>query len=375
MDKNQKRILIENFMRKGKEGDYWDFKQEWHEHKGELIKDIVCFANTVHDKDCYLIFGVSDSLEITGMKKERRKQADILDMLSTINFAGDIVPRIEVDTVILEGKEVDILTIFNVEKTPIYLKKSYHPMQAGCVYTRVGDRNSPNDIADIDQIEYLWKKRFGLLKPALDYIFERLKHKEEWKESGDYYYNIYRPEYMLHKYYNKELESLKDEFYFFTQVDESASYLTLDIICCGTVIDSYQIALLDGGRLSIPISEWGFIKLDSYNENTKSYKYYIRESNRFKLLEFMYDIDNSEQRTALYNLLKVVLVFNSDTERDAFENYISLYPEKILDKIKEIDDYNYIETGSEKRTLLYKEQLHRGIALKNLLEEWRLMEL
>ena len=213
------------------------------------------------------------------------------------------------------------------------------------------------------------------MKPPLDYIIDRLEHKDEWKESGDYYYNIYRPEYMLHKYYAKELEYLKDEFYFFTQIDESASYSTLDIICCGTVIDSCQIALLDGGRLGIPIPEWGFIKLDSYNENTKSYKYYIRESNRFKLLEFMYDIDNSEQRTALYNLLKVVLVFNSDTERDAFENYISLYPEKILDKIKEIDDYNYIETGSEKRTLLYKEQLHRGIALKNLLEEWRLMEL
>ena len=149
-------------MRKGKEGDYWDFKQEWHEHSGDLVKDIVCFANTVHDKDCYLIFGISDSLEITGMKKERRKQADILDILAKINFAGDIVPQIEVDTVSLDGKEVDILTVFNTDNTPIYLKKPYHQMQSGCVYTRVGDRNTPNNgNADMVQIEYLWKKDLG----------------------------------------------------------------------------------------------------------------------------------------------------------------------------------------------------------------------
>ena len=66
------------FIRKGKEGEYWDFKQEWHERIEDLIKDIICFSNTVHNEDCYLIFGISDNLEIVGMRKNRRKQADII---------------------------------------------------------------------------------------------------------------------------------------------------------------------------------------------------------------------------------------------------------------------------------------------------------
>lgn len=80
--------LVYAFLQNGKEGDCWDFKQEWHEDMPSLIKDIICFANTVHDEDCYLIFGVSDNLEITGMQKDRRKQADILDALSNVMFAA-----------------------------------------------------------------------------------------------------------------------------------------------------------------------------------------------------------------------------------------------------------------------------------------------
>lgn len=50
--------LVRFFLEQGKEGDCWDFKQEWHENIKYLIKDIICFANTVHDENCYLIFGV-----------------------------------------------------------------------------------------------------------------------------------------------------------------------------------------------------------------------------------------------------------------------------------------------------------------------------
>lgn len=45
----------------------------------DLIKDIIYFANTVHDEDCYLIFGISDDLKLTGMQQTRKKQADAID--------------------------------------------------------------------------------------------------------------------------------------------------------------------------------------------------------------------------------------------------------------------------------------------------------
>ena len=47
--------LIPILLRKGKEGEFWDFKQEWHDKIEDLVKDIICFSNTVHDEDCYLI--------------------------------------------------------------------------------------------------------------------------------------------------------------------------------------------------------------------------------------------------------------------------------------------------------------------------------
>jgi len=50
--------LINYFLSVGKEGDFWDFKQEWHENIEDLLKDIICFANTIHDENCYIVFGV-----------------------------------------------------------------------------------------------------------------------------------------------------------------------------------------------------------------------------------------------------------------------------------------------------------------------------
>lgn len=162
--------LIRNIRTQKREADYWDVKQEWHEKTEDLIKDIICFANTVHDKDCFLIFGINDDLKVCGMEKERTKQCFILDTLSKLQFAGDVQPDIELKTVTVLSDiepdtmvEVDILIIYNTYLTPIYLKKMYGKMIQGCIYSRTGDKNTENNgNSDIRQIEMLWKKRFGL---------------------------------------------------------------------------------------------------------------------------------------------------------------------------------------------------------------------
>lgn len=88
-----------------------------------LIKDIICFANTSHDENCYLIFGISDDLQITGMRQPRKKQANIINAIENLHFAGDNYPKISVETNFYNGIEIDILIIYNTDKTPIYLKK------------------------------------------------------------------------------------------------------------------------------------------------------------------------------------------------------------------------------------------------------------
>ena len=363
--------LIRFFLEQGKEGDCWDFKQEWHENIADLIKDIVCFANTVHDENCYLIFGVADNLEIKGMQKLRKKQADIIDAISNLIFAGDVYPTVEVKTIVFDGVELDVLTIFNVENTPIYLKKQYGQMRPWCIYTRTGDKNTPdNGNADVTDIENLWRKRLGLTKPPLEYIYDRLHNKAEWTTSDNGYYNVYRPEYTIEIYPNDD--DLDAEFYAYAMPNSNTSYDELNIKYQTTILDSYQIVVLDGGRLQIPTPTWGYICHDEYGLHYKySYKYYVGGSKRYRILKFLYDPQNSDHRYAFMHLQDVVLFYRSDEERLAFEVYIEGHQNLLSDKISEITRFDHISTGSDRKTEVYKERLKTGVALNALLKEWR----
>lgn len=317
---------VEYFISRRCETEQWDFKQEWHKEIADIMKDIICFANTVHDKDCYLVFGISDDYQVVGMTEPRRKQADIIDTLNNLHFAGDILPKIELQTIYIAGKEIDVLIIKNINLTPIYLKKQYGKMKPGCIYTRVGDKNTPdNGNSEYYEIEMLWKKRLGLTKPPLEFIYDSLRDKLNWSDCDSDYYHIYKPEYVIHKYSEDEEYSefrIKDEFYSYSQTNESTSFMMLDIVANGTVLESYQIVCLDGGRLEIPVPEWSYIPQSFHTSDKIRYKYYTKNSKRHTLLPFMYDPENGDERYAFNHLMNVVLIFESEEERENFEGYI-----------------------------------------------------
>jgi hypothetical protein len=364
--------LISYFLSRGKEGEWWDFKQEWHCNMPDLIKDIICFTNTVHDEDCYLIFGVSDDLKLTGMQKTRKKQVDIIDALSNLHFAGDHIPQVEIEQVSFEGFELDVLRIFDTDRTPIYIKKPYGNMKQGCIYSRNGDKNTPdNGNAEIYEIENLWRKRLGLTKPPLEYIIDRLQSKIEWNQQGDYYYNIYKPEYTIKKYENEDTDRRGDSFFSYSQTNESTSYSTLDIMVHNTVLDSYLIANLDSGRLSVPVPEWGFLYFGKHHQDHKGYKYYTEGSDRYRVLDFLYDPENSEELTAYNNLMDVILLYHSEEERNAFEGHVLANHEKLDSLVNASKEFDYICTDSDLKTREYKEQLKTGMELNTLLREWR----
>lgn len=364
--------LVEYFIKQEKEGDYWDFKQEWHDNNGELVKDIVCFSNTVHDKDCYLIFGVSDDFKVVGMEKSRKKQADIIDYLSNVQFAGDNLPKISVDSIkLLNGVELDVLTIYNTNMTPIYLNKPYGKMKMGCIYARVGDRNTAIDRnAEISVIENLWKKRFGLTKSVKDYIFDSLKNKSAWNETEYGYYYIYKPEYTIEE---TEVDFDRgqgtDEFYVYNQTDQSTSYYDLHVKANGTLLYECQIVNLDGGRLSVPVPHWGYVHFDC--DERISYKYYIENDDEERLLRFMYDASNFDQRCAYNRFEKIVLFYKSEKEKEAFENYIVVNKVELKELMQDSKEYDYIETKSPKRTEDYKNSLRMSVLLKKMVEEFR----
>lgn len=185
------------------EGGYWDFKQQWHENKAELLHDIICLANNLENHDAYLIFGVEDeTCEIVGVNKKdanRKNTAMIVDFLRNGKFfVGDIRPMVRVETIIIEGKKLDILIIENSHNTPFRLKKDFpctnknnrgksikRTVLAKSVYTRVQDANTPIDkTADPDKEEKLWRKRFHMDESVYDKTIYYLKKPDDWEESG-----------------------------------------------------------------------------------------------------------------------------------------------------------------------------------------------
>lgn len=364
--------IVQFFLGQGKEGECWDFKQEWHKEMYELIKDIICFANTVHDENCYLIFGVTDDCKVVGMVKPRRKQADVIEAISNLVFAGDNYPKISIETILVDGREVDVLTIFNTVMTPIYLKRTYGKMRQGCIYLRTGDKNTPdNSNAHMVDIEILWKKRLGLTQPALNYIYDRLHNPLEWKTQGDIYYNIFRPEYTLLEVDNEDFHG-NDEFYSYAMYNERTMFSMLEIRCHETVLEKYQLVVLDSGRYKTPVPEWGFVCYDEFKLHPKySYKYYTLDSELYCVHRFFYDPEDEEQRIARDRFLEIIVIFDSQEERLAFEVFINENQRLLDDAIGTVDRYSHIDTGDEHRTAHYIQQLHTGIVLNRLLKVYR----
>ena len=162
---------IQELIERHKEGEYWDFKQQWHSNNADLLHDIICMANSLANRDCYLIIGVEDrSYNILGVKDENRKnQQNVIDLVHQKPvWAGGYIPEVYVKTISIAGKEIDVVVVKQNDNTPFYLLKDYkkegQSIFKGAIYSRKGDTNTPKTgTADLRDTELLWKRRFGLL--------------------------------------------------------------------------------------------------------------------------------------------------------------------------------------------------------------------
>lgn len=371
--------LIINLIDLKREGDYWDFKEEWHENKADLLHDIICLANNRVNRDAYIIIGVTDkTYEIKNVKKNknRRNQQQVIDFLKSIKFSGGIRPEIEVRTINIENNELDILIVKNSYDTPYFLLEDYRDkeklVRRYSIYTRVKDTNTPKDsIADIDQIEYLWKKRFLLTESPIKRIFKSMEDKENWDEryvNGETVYHYkFSPEYTI--VLEEEEENLYPEFYSKVMINDNQSYLNLSIKYFGTIVYQCQLTYLDGGRLLIPTPDWSFIREIKRERTNGAYKYYIYGSENKKILDFFYDKSKDEQEYAKDRFDEVILYFDSDSQRKNFENYISENKEKVNKEIdEEMQKLNYIECSKKAETEYMRIHIAIGTVLNRYLK-------
>ena len=54
MDKNKLTFEITQLIGLKQEGEYWDFKREWHKNKSDLLHDIICLANNLTGHNGYI---------------------------------------------------------------------------------------------------------------------------------------------------------------------------------------------------------------------------------------------------------------------------------------------------------------------------------
>ncbi len=286
--------IVGELIRTHREDDWWDFKECHHEDRATLLHDIICLANNRVNRDAYLIFGVRDkTFETVGVENDlkRRNQQNITDFLSDKPFAGQTRPRVEVRTVVIDSHEVDVFIIKNSTDVPYYLIRDYtdkkytstppqrkRMVHAFHIYTHVMDSNTPIDkSADLRDVEYLWKKRFGLLQTPLEQIKVLLRKPDEWTEENSRYYHKLFPQYTITIEYEEDEYGASKignrEFYHYLQYDTSTQYGTLKIFHYGTQLFSCQVTELDGRRMTAPCPVWGFIEYAQCGTPGVSFKY------------------------------------------------------------------------------------------------------
>ncbi len=357
--------IVESFINRASEGSYWDFKQSWHSNNADLLKDIICMANntTIDMQDGYIIFGIEDStFDIIGVSEDnnRKNQENIIGFLSSQSWSGEEIPKIDVKTVEVSGKEVDVLIIYNGDVTPYYLLKDYSKtinygknktiIRAGVIYSRVGDRNTSSaECATKQAAEFLWRKRFGLVGSDKFKVAKRLENVESWYSTDDYdtFYNSEYGDITIERDYNYNLEVkigegigdtdiwVMDFPYLFTYIlnwnigeEELGRRAKWDVFLNGRKlnISLYGVQATRQTYYHIePNTYWNRELGIHLNNTSNSIKYYayIRNSVKFLAYNLFFTKQCYDEEQKMYNrAFTVIPVFESEQEHNEFMGYV-----------------------------------------------------
>lgn len=325
------------------EDDIHDFKETWYESdcdnsaKSEMLKDILSFVNTTHDKACYLIFGVADKTrEIVGVENDtnRYNTQQITDWLSKLPIEPEI-PEVKINTVDIQGHKVDVMTILNTDKVPVFLrsalrKKGYgkHPITPGQIFTRKQDTNtSISGTADYNQVENLFKKHLGLNRSIRDRFKKILK---DWK---NWHYYEYTNEVGLQYLIDPDFKvifidrdsDVKATSYSLSQWRVDISKETAQLKYKSNIIKEINVVNLDGGRFKAVIPDIGYIR-NSGEE--LYYNYYQHDSLKFYLEQLINSINSaiSPDSASRIKFMNNVVIYEDSSQQKEIEYYIKSIP-------------------------------------------------
>ncbi|VEP12155.1 conserved hypothetical protein [Hyella patelloides LEGE 07179] len=276
-----------------KESESLDFKQQFHQNNLKLLHDILCLTNAYIEEDRYLVFGVTDDKKIIGVQSDpnRKTNANIQDFIRRKNF--NRIPTINLETIPYQFNsiEVDILVIKNRPDKPFFITKDYtdqgKTIRAGVIYTRLSDTNIPlQESASEEQIELMWRERFGFGLPPLERMKRLLDDFEDWisiNEDVQIYHKIF-PEFTIRK--GKIIKGDFHELWTDRFSNPNAHSFEVELRYFETLIHKETFVMCDGGHYQIPLPE-----IDTSNSDSK---YFIQKDNfAYKIAKIFYPIDDA----------------------------------------------------------------------------------
>lgn len=319
--------LITDLIRTKTEGQYWDFKELPHENKAALLHDILCLANTRHQGNRFLIFGVtdpSDGAKVVGLNSStlnRKTQQEYIDFLRSKSFAGNIRPEIALHTLDIDGKEIDVLVIINHPLKPYYLSKFYQDdrklLQGNAIHTRIGDTNTPiNEAADLIHVEQMWRERFYLDTPPSEKMSLLLRRPSEWQKNmgnADYAYHQLNPEYNIKFSAVEKFES--KEAYCYYYLDPVSRLGTAKFYYHSTLLFEQEYMTCDGFKIYLPVPETQYL---SDGDTEQWYHYYCLSGISGIFLQFL--TDNHLSFSTGRGSKPPFLIFRDKDEQQAFDN-------------------------------------------------------
>ena len=352
-------------------------------------------ANNQVGRDAYIIFGVSDSKSQDGVKVKgvqqagRKDQQHLIDFLRDKKFAGGVRPPVYLQTLeILDEagvyKQVDVAIIQNSSKTPFFLVENFRDrdkeIRAGYIYTRIGDTNTAIDsIADLDKIEYLWRKRFGLDLSAVEKLLRLLDSPDDWIGDlnwGNFKYHKYFPEFQIHITQIEDQAQFSDNSIMKNiadhQADKKYSVSNVVITYHSTVLYQEHVLYLDGGRHLIPFPQTNTVYKNYAlgRDPSLTYVYLNMDSIPGKLFNCFACAENNWYNEK-WDLRPGVafLSFQDESEQRQFDAFV-------WGKLQEIED-EYAEALRKKRyvrTASTEDYFIGGWSKANDIKSWHLYE-
>ena len=345
-----------------KEDDRHDFKEQWYEpgkdgsDKAEMLKDIFSFVNTVHNEDCYLIFGVTDGThEVVGAENStnRYNTQQITDWLSKLPIQPE-TPRVRIDTVNFQNHEVDIMVIQNTDKVPVFLDSEKrgrgfgkHRIGPGQVFTRREDTDTPiSETASYNQLVELFKKHLGLNLPIKNRFKKVFKDWKNW----DYYEHTDEVgiQYTINPAFKvvfvDKSSNVKADAFSLPQVRIDISWETALLKYGTDTIEEFNIVNLDGGRFKAVVPDTAAIR---HSGEDLFYDCYREDSLKYHLEELINNLRSpiSPDRVSFEKLMRsIVLYRNADYQHEVEQSLEKMW--KIIDtstnhNSEEIDIYKH----------------------------------